>query len=395
MSWRDQLRKASFRGVEFGVQTRDQAGGRRVSVEDLPRGETPITEDMGSIAGSLRIRAFLVGSDYLERAAVLTEALGRKGPGRLVDPWVGEKWMHCVQWNRTERQDRGGYCEVQMFLQESGTIREQGEAARSPVGEMDESAEAMSQAGEDAATDGLQVAGASEFARDPIAEAARTVGGLLKPLEVFSDLAADAAAQADRVNNLIATASTLATAPADFASALRVAIDSLSGTFTNALGALFAYETIFGVSTTATGGSSSQSKQADRNGEIAAGLARQLAVAGAARAAVRVEWAARSDAVDARDRILLEIDSEADLAEDGAYLALQDLRAKVVDLVPPPDQDLPWVGTVTLQRSVPSTVLAYQEYGDIEREAEIAGRNKVGHPGFMPPGVPLEVLQYG
>ena len=47
---------------------------------------------------------------------------------------------------------------------------------------------------------------------------------------------------------------------------------------------------------------------------------------------------------------------------------------------------------VTPKESLPALVLAYQRFGDASRAAEIVTRNRVQHPGFLPPAV-LQVAQ--
>lgn len=47
---------------------------------------------------------------------------------------------------------------------------------------------------------------------------------------------------------------------------------------------------------------------------------------------------------------------------------------------------------VTPKQSLPALVLAYQQFGDATRAAEIVTRNKITHPGFLPP-LPLQVAQ--
>ena len=47
MSWREQLQIASFRGVEFKVDSHSISGGRRVEVHEYPLHDTLYAEDLG------------------------------------------------------------------------------------------------------------------------------------------------------------------------------------------------------------------------------------------------------------------------------------------------------------------------------------------------------------
>ncbi|WP_431355959.1 DNA circularization N-terminal domain-containing protein, partial [Algimonas porphyrae] len=47
MSWRDQLEKASFRGVPFHVSRSGGEVGRRVQLTEYPLRDRPYAEDLG------------------------------------------------------------------------------------------------------------------------------------------------------------------------------------------------------------------------------------------------------------------------------------------------------------------------------------------------------------
>jgi prophage DNA circulation protein len=390
MRFADKLQQASFRGVPFHVKSRDLSGGRRIATDDIPRASNPVTEDMGGMPEGYRVDAFLVGDDCMERADLLVERLAERGAGRYVDPWLGERWVHVVGYRRAEARLREVTFSLYFQDAHDGTVLETSDLH--PESEVDGSADALGVAAEEDALGAIDATG-PEFQRSVMADALARLGNIIEPLGVFSDLATEATAQADRVTNLINTASTLATSPVDLVSSVRGAINGIAGSFNNALDALYAYETLFGVSRTTSQGASTSARTAERNEDAVLDLARQEAAAGAARAAVRVEWDSRGDAIAARERILAEIDDLSDTAGDATFLALEGLRATLVDMVPAPGQDLPYTDTVVLQGSIPAIVLSYREYGTIAFTEQLARRNKVPHPGFMPQGVEIEVLR--
>ena len=390
MAFEDTLRIATFRGVEFKVSSREASGGRRISVDDIPRAPNPITEDMGGMGEGMRVDAFLVGDDYMEQAALLSAALSQKGAGRYIDPWLGEQWVHAVRYTRSESRLRTVSFSIYFQAAHDSSVLEVED--QSPVDEIDSASEAASESAEAGAVEKIDAEG-PEFKRKGMSEALAELGNLIEPLGVFSDLATEVAAQADRVTSLINQAATLATSPVDLASAVRVAVGGIAGSFSNALGALYAYEAIFGVSRSGSSGSSLSARQADANTDAVFEQARQEAVAGAARAAVRVDWGSREEAVEARDRVIAEIETLLGSADDEAYLALENLQATLVDFVPSLTQDIPYTDTIELGSPIAALTLAFREYGDASREGEIAARNRVPHPGFMPAGVPIEVLR--
>ena len=90
MSWRDQLQPASFRGVAFEWEDSSGTIGRRVEVHEYPKRDNHWAEDLGLSTGKpLRLRAFIVGTDYMTRRDRLIDALNKSGPGTLVHPRFG------------------------------------------------------------------------------------------------------------------------------------------------------------------------------------------------------------------------------------------------------------------------------------------------------------------
>lgn len=393
MTWREEFRQPSFRGVPFKFRSHDASGGRRVSVDEFPRGEEPRTEDMGGSPRTYRLDAHILGPDYLTRARALEEALEQKGPGRLIHPFLGALWVHCVRWRRAEDSKDGGIVVFSLaFIEASdgGVGLTVGDDA---IARVDEAAEAAKDASEETIAGDLQSTGNPEYVRSPIREASAAIANRLKKLESFSDRAEDAAQQASEISELLNVSADLLTAPADLASSIRVAIDRVAGSFDNALGAFYAYRLLFGLSLDEDSGIGFLSVIADQNGRTVTENARAMAAAGATRAAVRVDWAAREDAVTARQAILAEIDELLETAGDSAFIALQRLRGTAIEQIPNPAVDLPQIGIVQLAQSQSSLVVSFREYGTPDRADEIVSRNRVRHPAFLPAGVPLEVLQ--
>ena len=78
-------------------------------------------------------------------------------------------------------------------------------------------------------------------------------------------------------------------------------------------------------------------------------------------------------------------------ASDDLYNSLSDLSAAIVaDLGTRPG--LPSLVALTLTVDLPALVIAQRLYGDAARAEDIVARNQVAHPGFVPGGRTLEVL---
>lgn len=121
MPWRDRLLPASFRGVEFKVDTAGKAGGRRGVTHEFPKRDTPSDEDLGRRAKRWAVSGYVIGPDYDLQADALEEALNREGHGMLVHPTMGQMLVRCDVYTRGERRTEGGMATFDMTFIERGT----------------------------------------------------------------------------------------------------------------------------------------------------------------------------------------------------------------------------------------------------------------------------------
>ena len=120
MSWRDDLRPASFRGVPFFVADAEGQGGRRGALHQYPQRDTPYWEDLGRQARTVTLTAYLIGDDVAARAARLIEVLEAAGPGYLVHPHKGTMRMAVASYRETHRIAQGRATWYEITFQEAG-----------------------------------------------------------------------------------------------------------------------------------------------------------------------------------------------------------------------------------------------------------------------------------
>lgn len=85
--WFSQLRRASFRGVPFHVDTVDWTAGDNVVLREYPFQDLPTVFRMGAAAQELKLAAYVIGDDYhLQRDALMAALTGE---GVLVHPTAG------------------------------------------------------------------------------------------------------------------------------------------------------------------------------------------------------------------------------------------------------------------------------------------------------------------
>jgi prophage DNA circulation protein len=120
-AWRQSLKPASFRNVQFLVDISAQGGGRRGVLHEYPKRDTPYWEDMGRRARHHPVQGYLIGSNYLPQRDQLIAALDAAGNGMLVHPLLGAMVVGCDHWTCQESRERGGYCTFEMAFSEAGS----------------------------------------------------------------------------------------------------------------------------------------------------------------------------------------------------------------------------------------------------------------------------------
>ena len=143
------------------------------------------------------------------------------------------------------------------------------------------------------------------------------------------------------------------------------------------------------------GGSSAQAIITDANADASQGFIRTIGIANEAKTLVQNTFMSYEDAIETRDGFLDRIDALAgETKNDTLYEGYRALRAQVANAVPGENNDLPRISASVLKQSMPSLVLAYDLYENVERELDILNRNSIRHPAFLPGGQNLSVLEY-
>ena len=122
MAWRDNLRPASFRGVEFQIDdAASPIAGRRVQTHEYPGRDTPFIEDLGRRTKTYSFDAWVVGDDYADQRDRLIDACDAEGPGELVHPYLGSREAFCTACDLSQRTREGRMARFSLSFTESGT----------------------------------------------------------------------------------------------------------------------------------------------------------------------------------------------------------------------------------------------------------------------------------
>jgi prophage DNA circulation protein len=122
MTWRDQLRPGSFRGVPFYWQEADADLGRNTVTHVFPLREKSYVEDMGKKPETFNLEVFVLGDDYMSKRDALARAFRQPGSGKLVHPTLGDMDVTVTTCRLSETSREGGIARFQLTFAESGDI---------------------------------------------------------------------------------------------------------------------------------------------------------------------------------------------------------------------------------------------------------------------------------
>lgn len=396
MTWREQLRDASFRGVPFQVESGDVQHGRRTVLHEFPLRDKPFVEDLGRRARLVSVEAFIVGPDFMAGRDALIAAIEQPGGGKLVHPHYGEMQVTLTEPARVSNSTReGGMCRISLVFTEAGEITYPSAAAdtRAQVATRADAAIAAGTEAFDArftlddlpgwlGTDALDVVGK---ALDRVQAAAQLAGGIAANRAGFDALLGGLR---DQVADLLNEPLSLARNVFELVGAVRaLAPDGLAAQ--RPLLAIAGFGDELAAVPVPT---PSRRAQAENQAALVELVATTGAVE-AARASASIAFESYDQALDVRDQVLTAIDAVRDASpSDTLYVALTDLHVAVVRDIAARGADLARQVTYTPPATVPALVIAYALYEDLGREADLIARNAIVRPGFVPGGQLLEVL---
>lgn len=398
MSWEDQLRPASFRGVGFLVDSHSTKVGRRRARHVYPRRDLPFFEDLGGRPQPYSIDAYVLGDEYMAARDALLRACREEGPGTLIHPYLGQATVICSSCRERERVSEGRMARFSLTFEQAGAQRFP-DARPDTRGRVRGASDAAILAAEQDFAGAFKATGKPEF----VAKAAENLAGeLLDEIEAgagrtiadpnrWAEFTRDTAELRGDLPNLVRD-------PAALASSLTgnlKALGALPADSGSALPALRPISTFGDTLLPVPSAPASRIQQGANQGALVA-LVRRSVVAESARAAAGAEFEAYDDAIAIRGELTELLDGEilaaGDSGDDAAFRSLTDLLVAVSRDLNERALGLPRIEQRRLTKTLPSSAFAYALYGDAARAEEIVARNKIRHPGFVPGGVDIRVL---
>lgn len=406
--WVGSLRRASYRGVSFFVETDQIATGRRLVIHEFPNKDVPYVEDLGRKANTISVTAYVHGDNVGSIEGSLRKACDAGGPARLNLP-MARAIAHCQECSRSYKKDQLGYIAFDLKFVVEGSrpapfaalnvARSIEFAAGNIVSAV---ADALSRdfAGigvpgivSDMAIEHLQTFAAEvDVATRSSAVAPEFSGALISAAAMLASNAEAFLQIGDRGDRFTDT-SFIATAKSGSATPLAEAVVNLfvvarkglaGGYADDFLTPWLSYTSAVRPSRLATASARRQEKNAVAlDNAIRAAAAAQYVTSVALRdyPSAREARQARADVAEYFETALAGLNG---WRQHAVWRELTDMRGRAVEMLSRMTADLAPVIVVSAPRRLPSLWWANRLYGDANRGAEIVARNRVKHAHFMP-----------
>lgn len=407
--WTKTLRLASYRGVKFWVEKDQIETGRRLVIHEFPNKDKPYVEDMGRKTKLVHITGYLLSDNADREADALIAACERGGAAALVLP-TNRLRAHCDTCARDFQKDKLGYVAFGMdfVLDGSGAGPFQspgylGRLIEVKAGEIRAAARgAFLSRYYTLGAAGYVVASAADTIRDfavafeavraatrQDAEKAPALRALVQDIYDEADALADVGATGDIyvLDRYVQTAETQLETPV---------VDRVFDAF-EALGkaaegedAAAAVENFltYGEDFDAISLTTKNRERENANRDALISLVRQAASAAYVLAVTQSDFPDRRAAVQARadisELLSLELARLTGHESHDVFWRIDELRGLAADYFDQLIADLAPINKIAAGASMPSLFWANYLYGDAMRAPELADRNRVKHPMFMP-----------
>lgn len=108
-NWLQTLWAASYKGVPFFVEKDNESGSRRIVEHEFPMRDFPYLEDLGEGVRHFQVTAYVASDSADGQASAVMQICATRGPGMLVLPTHGPILVRCLEFERDRTKDKHGY----------------------------------------------------------------------------------------------------------------------------------------------------------------------------------------------------------------------------------------------------------------------------------------------
>jgi prophage DNA circulation protein len=383
-TWKDKLQEASFRGLVFQVASAEMSAGRRTADHEFPQRDINYVEDIGRATRVFSIEAFILanadnGFNYMPQRDALIKAIETKGSGELVHPYYGQKTVQISGLARiTESNRDGGYCAITFQFSETQIP----EYPKEKVDSQNNLLHAARAAMDKAVKNFEKIFSIFQKAQNVIDGVSATINFAVVSINTAKSYGKKSLSFQNAVNKLKQNVIAAALVP----SGLAITFETL----------LAEDLSIFGIKENLTlKYFGADDTSIDENRQAFNKLIREFSVIGAVQAVSGVTFTNSDDAAEVRGQLITSMDELMEDADGETFEVYHALLAAMNEDFSTRAINLPNVISITLPAAAPSLFAAYDLYEDISKADEIASKNGVIHPGFLPSDINMEIVTRG
>lgn len=395
VDWTRGYLQARFRGVPFFIRGAAYNTGRRNVKHVYPRRDTVDHEDMGQADRDFDLDAYVLGDNYFDQRKDLEAALNVGGTGVLIHPYRGVFVVVVNKYGETERTGKGRVADFKISFSIQDTLALTASAPdtkrrvkKAKKNLLDKILEAFD-----------KLYNASQGALATLQEARDTLGKVLSVMDKAKALVSTVAEFKRELENfkgdiiaLSLNAKSLVTSMERICQFGTDTNNTPGGSGLNSGNALANVNEQWKIYNASTEPASSITDPAYPANQINAlmGLQATAALVGATSF---VPYESVQDAQAAQDELfdLLDTQMKDPSIPDIIFEALQEAKAALYDDFQARSVNLPLMIDVELAQGTDVLSLSYEMYGTISAAEDIANRNSLIHPGFVPANKPLQL----
>jgi prophage DNA circulation protein len=392
MGWLDNYRQASFRNVNFYVDSSDAVFGRRTASHEFPGQDKPYTEDLGRKAREFTVEGYILGDDYMVGRDDMVKACEKAGAGQLIHPYYGTMSVVCTGLTVREVKGERRMCRLSFKFLESGELV-------FPTVAPDTGA--LVEASKNLTLDQIKATFENKYLIDTIPYSVlqnvmATVDQGLDKIQEVKKFVASAAAFRRQLENLrgrviqaVYDARGLANDIIDLVS-FGTFVDSTQEILANATNARLQYDEVKRMFDFAP-----ETVLAEDDPSL---LVADLMVQGSVAVGCGLAGVMEYDSVNEAEEIRAILNNNVQAItlspeiDDALYEQFLDLTTKMNDDIAERSISMSRLVTFTPTEDMPVCNLAYMLHGNLDEYEDIIARNGIRHPGFIHGGLPTEVL---
>lgn len=385
-----ELRRASFKGIPFHVETTEEIVSQRVVVHEYAGRNTPYVEELGLGKRNIKFTAYFIGEGYLNQRDRFIAACEQGGVGTLTHPFFAAQ-KRVVFISSTWQHDKNavGRTSVSLEFIES-------EAPPSPLIRPDTRMR-LDQAFQEAVSATIaafnavhDVVNVIDYVRDNSVGLIEDVAAIIDTMRLDTIMTPEASASlAASIRDFYDDAPKLVSdesMPAHMG-ALITAFREGANDATDAAGALGALHEFHTGSEAVLFNTPSRILQ-QQNQHAIERLVRRLSTVAFCRTLVDQNYQFKEEVRQVRLQASMLIEARlheiSKINEDNIYIAFTNIRTKISEDFDDRAEGLGELLEVEVPRSMPSLVNSWRLYQDPLRAEELVERNRVEHPSWMP-----------